>query len=127
MSETLSSLRIEIGLGPDTDVEELAELSMSLRDELLELDVETADQVVGDPAPLGAKGPAGDAVGTLVVTLSNSAVLVALASVLGSWISRDRRRKITIRRGKEAIEVSGASEEEQARLIAAWLDRHARL
>lgn len=60
------------------------------------------------------------------MTLSDSAVLVALAGVLRSWVSRDRGRKVTIRIGEDSLEVTRASEQEQARLIEAWLERHVR-
>lgn len=73
----------------------------------------------------GAKGVA-DGTGALIVSLSDSALLVALVGVLRSWISRDRDRKVTIRIGEDSVEVARASEQQQAQLIQAWLDRHAR-
>jgi hypothetical protein len=117
-------LRVEIRV-LDTDPEAAADSVLGLRDELLELDFDTVDRAVAGPAPAGSKGLPGD-VSTLIVTLSDSAVLVALAGTLKSWVSRDRNRKVTIRIGDDSLEVTRASEQEQAQLIEAWLDRHAR-
>jgi hypothetical protein len=117
---------IGIGVAAGAGPEEGADSVLRLRDELLELDVEAVEQAVGGLAPARAKGPAGDAVGGLIVTLSDSAVLVALAGVLRSWVGRDRGRKVTISVGEDSLEVTGASRQEQARLIDAWLERHVR-
>jgi hypothetical protein len=118
-------LRVEIGVVVDADPEEVADSILGLRDDLLELDVETVDRAGLRPAPAGARGPA-EGTGALIVTLSDSAVLVALTHVLRSWVSRDRGRKVTIRIGKDSLELTRASEQEQASLVRAWLDQHAR-
>src|SRR5512142_4487 len=100
MSEELAiSLRVEMDV--DVDIDELAELTAGLREELLELDVDAVEGTAGPEASPGAKGPASDSVGTLIVTLSNSAVLVALAGVLRSWLGRASGRKVIIKRGKD--------------------------
>jgi hypothetical protein len=122
---TPSSLRIEIGAEADAEAEELAELAMSLRRELLNLDVEAVEWVTAGPAPAGARGTAGVDPGTLVVTWSSSAVLGALAGTLASWAARDAARKITIRYGKDKISVSGALSDDQVRRITARLERYA--
>jgi hypothetical protein len=98
---------------------------LGLRNRLLELDVETVDRVAGPPAPPGARGSA-DVAETLVVTLSNSALLVAVVRLLQSWISRGKGRRVTLRLGDDMIEVDAASAEQQARLIEIWADRHAK-
>ena len=116
----------EIGVVLDADPEEVADTVVGLRGELLELDVEAVDRAVPGPAPAGAKGLADGSAGALIVTLSDSAVLVALVGVLRSWVGRDRSRKVTIRIGGDSLEVAGVSEQEQAGLIEAWLERHAR-
>jgi Effector Associated Constant Component 1 len=125
VDESSWSLWIDIGLVQDATPEEMAESTLGLQGELLELDVDAVMPPDAGPPPAGAKGLADGASGTLIVTLSDSAVLVALVGVLRSWVSRDRGRKITIRDGNDSIEVERAAEGEQARLIEAWLDRHA--
>jgi Effector Associated Constant Component 1 len=122
----VSLLRVEVGAGTGADAEELDRLLRGLRRELLELDVGAVEWAAGGPVPAGAKGVGGADAGALVVRLVDSAVFVALAGVLRSWVSRDRGRKVTIQVGGDFLEVTRASEQEQARLIEAFLDSHAR-
>lgn len=125
MGSTFPSLRIEIGGDLDADADEVDEQLRGLRSELLELDVETVDRVAGSPAPPGARGSA-ELAGTLAVTLSNSAVLVAVVRALQSWIGRGKGRRVTLRLGDDMIEVDAASAEQQAALIESWVERRAR-
>ena len=118
------ALRIEIGGDLDADADEADEQLLDLRDELLELDVESVDRLAGSPAPPGARGSA-ELAGTLAVTLGNSAVLVAVVRMLQSWIGRGRGRRVTVRLGADMIEIDAASAEQQAKLIETWVERHA--
>lgn len=124
MDEVSPVLRVGISVA-DADPQAAARSVLRLQAELRELDMEAVDRVALEPAPAGAKGVA-DGTGALIVSLSDSALLVALVGVLRSWISRDRDRKVTIRIGEDSVEVARASEQQQAQLIQAWLDRHAR-
>lgn len=126
LSQSFPAVRVQIGLGAGRDAEELTDCVLGLREELLGLDVEAVDQAPPRQAPAKAKGLADGDVGALVITLSNSAVLVALVSVLKSWVGRDRGRKVTIRLGEDSLEVGRASDRQQDRVIEAWLERHAR-
>ena len=112
----LTKLRVEIGAGPDSDAEDLDRQSLDLRDELLDLDLDGVEPVVG--------GPAGESVGALLVTISDSAVLVALIGTLKAWISRVRGRTVTIQVGKDKITVGQVSAEQQAKLIESWIKEH---
>jgi len=94
-----------------------------LRDEVRELDDVAVKEVAAGSVPVDAKGVA-DGAGALVVTLSDSAVLVALTGVLRSWVGRERGRKIVIRIGEDSVEIENPSEEEQAELVRAWLGRY---
>jgi hypothetical protein len=77
-------------------------------------------------APPDSKGPAGIDVGTLVVTLSNSAVLVALAGVLKSWINRSKGKDITIQFGSErdTIQITNASRQDIEGLLQSWSGKY---
>jgi hypothetical protein len=125
MGGTFPWLRIEISGDLDTDADELDQSLLRLRDELLELDVDAVDRIAGSTAPPGAKGSA-ELAGTLAVTLSNSAVLVALVRVLQSWIGRGKGRRVAMRLGDDIIEVSETSAEQQAKLIESWVEHHGR-
>jgi len=121
----LPPLQLFIDPGPAAVAEDYERSSRTLRNELLDLDaVEVTYGVAA--APLDAKTSAGVEMGTLVVTLSNSAVLVSLVSVLKSWVDRTRGRKITMRFGEheDAIEISGASRQDLAELMQSWAARY---
>jgi Effector Associated Constant Component 1 len=122
----LPSLQITIAVGPNATAEELHQLSRRLRDELRALDDIAVDYSRTPIAPPGSKGPGGVDAGTLIVTLSNSAVLVALAGALRSWVGRARGRKIVMRLGedKDIIEIDGASPEDVTALLESWAAAH---
>ena len=121
-----SQLRIDIGAGNGGDAEELQMLAGRLRGELLASDVGAVERAPGEPPPEGAKGPAGDSAGTLLITLSNSAVVAALVSVFQSWLKRNRGRSITIQLGKDRIEARNVPAEELSVLIETWMKNRER-
>jgi len=122
----MSVEQVEVGIdaGPDVDEEELARLCRWLRDELLELDVERVDYADGR-APSGAKSGTAVSLSTMIVTLSDSAVLAALVGALRAWVRRGSDRKVSIQLGKDKLEIKGTLDEREAGLIAKWLDQHA--
>ena len=125
MPDQTAQLMLNLDAGPETDAEELAELTRQLREDLMELSVEAVDLVRAGKAPEGAK--AGDPVawGTLLVTLAASGgVLTTLISALQSWLTRHERRSVTLEIGGDKLEMTGISSEGQQRLIDAWISRH---
>jgi hypothetical protein len=122
MSRTLRPLSVEIEAGPGDY--ERARLVLELRSEIARLGLGPVDGGHGSPASDLAKG-SGLSTGMLLVGLSNSAGLVALAGVLRAWVSRAGGRKVILRMGKDRIEVTQASSEQQHKLIQAWLEEHA--
>jgi len=116
-------LRIQLGVGEDTGAEELDDATGHLRDELLELDVEAVERPAAGPAPPGSRGLELAVLGTLLVTIAQEALPVVLATV-GRWVSRQGERSVTIELDGDRIEVSGASSEDQRRLIDAFVARH---
>lgn len=125
MSETLPPLFVDVSAGPETDGEELATLVVQLRAELLQLGVDSVELPTNSSTPMGAKGVAVDGVGTLVITIYDSAILVELIDLLKSWISRGRDRSVTLRFGSETLKVTEASAKGHARIFQSWLDAHA--
>ena len=127
MTDQTTQLVLDIGAGPDTDLEELADLTLQLREELWELDLDTVDLVRAGEVPERAK--AGDPIawGDLVLTLvTSSAALVTLISTLKAWLKPYQRRdcSVTIELDGDRLEVTGISSEEQQYLIDTWLRRH---
>ena len=112
----------------DKDIEELERVTHSLHNDLNELDVVEKIDLVNKngEAPAGSKG--GDIVswGSLLVTLATSgtSILPSFLQTLQSWLTRHERHKITIEIADDKLEVTGASDKEQERLINAWINRH---
>jgi Effector Associated Constant Component 1 len=121
----LPPLQLAVDPGPGAVAEDYERSSRNLRDELLGLDVDAVTYGATVP-PSGAKAFAGVDTGTLVVTLSNSAVLVSLVGVLKSWAGRSRGRKVTMRFGEheDEIEIDGASRQDLTEILQSWAARH---
>lgn len=79
----------------DTDPEELADLTRSLRRELLALDVEDAEFAQGAELPEGAKSAGAINWNTVILTLIGSGgVVSSLVMVLSSWVQRNPQTKL---------------------------------
>jgi hypothetical protein len=124
MGGTQASLSVQITAGPDSDEEELDRLSLDLRRELLELDVDSVVRASNGPAPSNARAGGTSLPDVLVVSLSNSTVLVSMIHLLSWWIKRGAGREAKVRIGKNVIEIDSASAEDKAQLIQSWLDWH---
>jgi hypothetical protein len=117
-------LGIQVGIGPDATAEEVADATLELRRELLDLDVEAVEtQRAGEP-PSGTKGGDLAALGTLVVTLAHTQLLTSVLAAIGSWLAASRHRSIRLELGGDVLELSGLSSDEQRRLTDEWLRRH---
>jgi membrane-associated two-gene conflict system component 1 (EACC1) len=112
---------IRVELVPDSDMARADEATAALRRELLELDVERVERETSD-APAGSKGLE---LGALVITLANAGALSGVVQALKAWASRGGRR-LKLEVEGDTIEISGATSEQQERLIAAWIDRQER-
>jgi Effector Associated Constant Component 1 len=122
MDEMRALLSVQVAAGPDSDPEELDLMSLDLRRELLELDVDSVARAAEGTVPPTAKAGGTGLSDVLIVSLSNSTVLVAIIHLLGRWVKRGSRRKVTVRVGKNFIEIESASAEETAKLIESWLE-----
>jgi hypothetical protein len=126
MTSGQGELSVELQAVPDTDMEELAQLTDRLRAELLDLDVYSVQQPVRGEAPEDAKGASLLAVGELVVRLVASAeVLTGIIGGVRSWLERNRVRSVKITLDGDTLELPHVSSAEQERLINLWVTRHA--
>ena len=116
------SLKVELGAGDDAGAEEHDELTRSLRQELLELDVDDVERPAG-AAPDGARAGEVIALGTLLVTLGQGALGI-VSSAIGRWVARRGGRSVTLELDGDRIELGGVSEEDQRRLIETFVARH---
>jgi hypothetical protein len=106
------------------DPERLEELSLQLRDELLDTDAEDVTRLVDGEAPAGTRALDVAAVGALVVTVASTVGSVAsVVEVVRRWLTRaggdGRTVEMTI--GEHHLKLVGGPREEQARLIEAFL------
>lgn len=124
MSKIPNMLTLEINVGADSDADEIDHAARQLRNELLELDVDSVEPASADDVPAGAKGVDAAAFGALIVQWAGSSGLHALATVLADWLNRDKSRSIELQMGEDVIVVSGISAADQSRLIEQWIMRH---
>lgn len=105
---------------------EVDELARALRGELLELPVTEVQGAVEGTAPPGSRGLDPVVLGELVVVLNSSAaLLVSVVSAIRSW----RRHtipdsSIRLKLGDDEIELTGVSDDTEARLLEDWTRRH---
>ncbi|WP_214319444.1 effector-associated constant component EACC1 [Nonomuraea sediminis] len=115
-----SPLSLEIKLSiADSDDHELAGEAINLRSALLGLDLDDV-ALASSPTPEGAKGDA-MSVGTIVIALANSAVLVAVVQSVRAWIQRCGGRSAKITDGERTFELTGLSSGQQQEIIDALL------
>jgi len=111
-----TELILSIGAEPAADAQELAELTHSLREDLVETGVESVEHVRGAEAPVGSKGDA-VTLATLAVTLAPTA-LMGVITILQSWLTRHERTSITLQKGHQKVTVTGTLSKDQQQVIA---------
>jgi hypothetical protein len=124
MEQRSGTLGIQVAVGPDADAEEVAEATLQLRRELLDLDVEAVEQPQAGEPPPGARGVELAALGTLAVTVAQSHLLGAVVAAVRSWLAGQPQRSIKLQLDGDVLELSGLSTREQRRLTDEWLARH---
>jgi hypothetical protein len=116
-------LVVQVLSAPDSDEEELAELTTLLRADLLELDVAAVDPVAQGQAPDQAKGAVAAVAGWLTVNLGREA-LRAVVGRVAAWAARSNST-VEITLGGDVLKVTGVSPDQQNRLIDEWIRRQA--
>lgn len=110
---------------PDADSEETETLTQDLRDELLQLNLDSVDMARAGEPPVDAKvGTDLIVAGTLLLTASGSSALPAVIEVIKSWVNRSAARKARLEVDGDVLDVQGLSSSEQQILIQEWLVRH---
>jgi hypothetical protein len=123
VSGVATEVRIEL-FEPEADPERMDRLTSDLRQELLELDVDSVSPVSAGPAPPDSKGLELAAIGTLLVYAKNSLPLVsAVVSAVRAWVQRGvpsgRTLKITV--DGNTLELSAATDDQQQQLVDEFL------
>ena len=118
-------INVQIQAAPQVDEAELYQLTLNLRTELLELDLENVALVDGRQPPLGARAADGWADGALVMSVACSVkVLRDIIALLKSWIERNAARAVKLELDGDLIEVIGISRGSQDSLIQNWIELH---
>jgi hypothetical protein len=107
----------------DSDAEELAYLTGGLHAELLGVDTASVAPLTAEVAQEGAKG-LGTLAGWLLVQFRTLDGLRAVVAAVHGWASRTGRT-VEVSIDRDAIKVTGATSQQQEKLIDAWLARHA--
>ena len=116
-------VRVEL-VEPGSDTEALDVLMRDLRQELVQLDVESVSTVPVGPAPPGSKGLDMAAAAALVVQVQGSvAALNLLVSAVRAWLQRgkDPGASVKLTIGDRTLELSHATTEQQERMVQEFL------
>ena len=125
MNEHPATLGVQVAVGPDGDAEEVAQATLRLRRELLDLDVEVVEAAgVAEPPPGSRAAVDVAALGALMVNIADPQLLAAVVAAVRSWLAGSSRRSIKLQLGGDALELTGVSSKEQRRLADEWLARH---
>ena len=116
-------VRVEL-LDPGSDPETRDVLMLDLREELVQLDVESVSTVPAGPAPPGSKGLDMAAAAALLVQVQGSiTALSVLVSAVRTWFRRgkDPGASVKLTIGEQTLELSHATSEQQDRLVQEFL------
>lgn len=111
----------------DAEVEDVAELTGYLRQELLDLDVDDVTALPGGEVPPGARAVDVAQVGALLVALGSSAnALSQVMTVVRSWLGRHHatRPSLHLQLGDDVLEVSEATDDQVAEAFKVFVQRH---
>ena len=126
MSDDPARLEVNFQVGGDVPPREMDELTMALRRELLQLDVDSVDRVSAGPVPEGAKGVDLAAIGALIVSLGSATpVLGQVVDVIRAWSARSPERTVSLTLGGDTLVLGGMSSDDQHLVIKDWMARHA--
>lgn len=121
----VSDIKLKIDAGPDGDDEDLERLTENLRNELLELEIESAELSRDGVVPAHSKVVDPISWGTILLTLAASGgVLTTLIQAVQSWLNRNELNTISLEIDGDKLELKGVSSQQQSQLIEAWLKRH---
>src|SRR5882757_3095592 len=99
----------------------------SLREELLELDVESVRRLSEGTAPAGSRGVDIAALGGLLVSLpATPSVLSAMVETVRGWLRRggaDSPRSVHLEIDGDVLKLGQATADQQERLVQDWLRR----
>jgi hypothetical protein len=121
MSENLE-VKVQIRGDICQDPELLETYSRRLREDILNLDVDSVDYVGQDDAPAGSKGVGASAVGDMILSLTPlNNVIMSVIGAVQSFVNRNHQCNITMEIGDNKLIISDMSPKEQQKLVDAWI------
>jgi hypothetical protein len=123
MRDGAVSARVQVGGPADADADEIDRLAHSLREELLQTDLEDVRPVSIGSAPEGSKAGEVVQLGVLLVAVAPTA-LQAVVDAIRRWRERQHGASVTITLDGDSIELGRATPEQQDELMHAFLTRH---
>lgn len=125
MTEQILRLPLLVKADSNVDADELARLTVDLRELLLELDIKSAEHVTRGPAPPGTRAGEMVVAGALTVILVRSKELVTkLVETVQWWLSLGPGRSVEIELDGQKLKATRLSPEDQRKLIQFFMDRH---
>jgi len=118
---------IQVGVAEEgSDTGRLEELALQLRQEILELDVQSVQPYAVGEAPEGTRGSAAAVAGALVVSLQPTvAAVTAVVALVRDWLRRSgAQRRVRVEIDGDVLELTGTSTELQLRLVNDWINKH---
>lgn len=105
------------------DAERLEELTLALRRELLQLEIDDVQPVRTGSAPEGTRALDVTTVGALLVSLTSSAAALAgVVDMVRGWLAQGSRgRTVELTIGDRTLKLTGASDEQQEQLVREFL------
>jgi hypothetical protein len=116
--------RLSISTPSSAEADEEQEFGIRLRDDLLQLNIESVEFAHGAHSPKGAKGDAIAWNQLFVTLLASGGVLTALVNAVIARISASSKRTITLEIAGDKLSLTSASSKDQKRLVADWIKRH---
>jgi hypothetical protein len=121
MADRLIQICLDIQGDEDITEREMAEFTRQLQREVLKVDVESADLPSGERSlPAGAKAADPVTWGVILVTLASSGTFGTLATILYSWVTRNKQVSVSVEIDGHKLELTGVTPEERQRLIDLW-------
>src|SRR4030095_3896160 len=103
-----ATLGVQVAVESDADAEEVAEATLQLRRELLDLDVEAVELPSAGEPPPGSRAVELAALGALLVTMGKSQLLGSVVAAVRSWLAGSAQpRSIKLELDGDTLELSG--------------------
>ncbi len=118
-------IMVRIHGAPEVDNAELYDLTLNLRAELLQLDVERAELADSGEAPSGTRAASDWTEGILALSaICSSRTLRDIVDLVKSWMARNAARTVKLELNGDVIKITGASQRAEDKLVESWIDLH---